>query len=1179
MATLRLSDVDWNAAIAAAEAGDNGRAPAEYCAPVLSLSALYTPDFQTAASHIMRACRLEPLNLLHQLRKALLLARFGDLAQATAELDRLKQVLPETPLIDYLRGLLALRAGSPEKARSIAGTLETAHPNFIYAKFLKAEAQVILANKIGTLEKHLMPLPVGPQYESLWADLLTKVALLHPQGGPAQAQKHLDKKVPAGSAANTAVRRAIAWASASVEELEGYLANEAPGSRAEELILTCLVERLSLKDDNVGAYKTLAALRLRHPARPALKRIQSAFATRIAVEQAGKRGAAKREYEYALRLIERCIREQPHDQVYHQNRAALFTLLRESGPYHEAWAALNRHQYRLLLLGMMDPFTVTQAARSHRLFAQQARGGGQTGPAFQFQRSIFRQVLNREPGELKRFTVNQDEIAADPDLLRQWLHHSRAELVFRHCLLGDNPHRIFLHPSDRDEATARADSLGAFAESLATLVPDEGAALAATLAARWHEDAKGIHTRYGAAHEEGDDDVLKLQLQHLELLGDLALFCKQWQPDSRQLALAEDLLDFVRAERAFFDEAVLFGLERRKDVETPFPILVLSHHVRRVTGMEKDKSLTQEQRYAAIDSLMADLLLRMSSSAYSMDSPSQKERVNRAMALIERARACNPTDPDIELGAARLLVIGEFYEEARSALDRFHRLASPDDYEALTDAEKLERILKEKRKEGSGSKRRVREFEEADGDEGREFRIAELERELDRAPASWRLYEDMVQELVKVGRFDDAVVWADRSVAHCLSRALQMNARALAIEARGLKALSEENATAARLYAVGAHDPALKAIESLTAATQPDYTLLFLLGKCQLAADHPAEARQSFGKAAGLCERQLHRTVLRHLTNDIDNAYLGVARSSVNAALQDGLVQDAIEEAAAVFTRLQEPAAWLVDFARVFYNAALARLGTASPRPTAPRISVGAAWQDRLNAALLSEEDAERALAIATLAAEAHPPSRQQAQALCERIRTLQRQSLVADSLNAAGRLLTDRRFEAVIEMLDHLDSTIAREPRLMRLRVLALLGLCRFDEADAAVKEMSADAGSELRDFIADYPSLAFRQRLAAAHRFLHEAKIDDSSAVLDGAAPSTAKEAADLAYCRAFGLALGAYQLRQQRRGEEARARFLQAIDLIEPHLNDARIGGQLYIAELYDRLEKDLEAYART
>jgi hypothetical protein len=1173
MVNLRLSDIDWNAAIAATGAFDgrgDGLSPGQ-TAQVLSLSALYTPDYPTATARLRKAERLEPLNPLHTLRRALLLARFGDTARAGGALDWLKQVLPDSPLVDYVRGLLALRGGRPDQARAIANTLATAYPDFVYGKFLRADAQVVLASKLSTVEKLLIALPHGTQYDSLWADLLTKVTLLHPQGGPEQAEKYLDKKIRAGSPANAAVRRALAWARASEEELEGHLERERPGSRAEELILSCLFERLERTGDNAKAAAFIAALRRRHPERAALKRIQSAFLARVAVEK-----SVDGDYEHALRLVERCLREQPHDQLYHQNRAALFTLLAESDPYFEAWFALNRHQYRLLLLGVADRFTVEQVARGHRLFAQQAQGAAMAGAAVDVQRGIFRRVPSREGSDLKPVAVDREEIAADPELLRQWIHHTRAELVFRHFLLGRDPQRFLLGPRDRDESVARAEGLASCAESLSTLVPEEGALLGRLLTARWRAAAAWAHTRYATTEEEDDEEVTQLQLQHLELLGGLALFCLQWQPNPQQLTTAEEMLAFVRAEGAFFDEQILYRVQQRTEVETSYPVLVLADHVRRVTEAVQGAPLLPEQRDAVTQSLMADLLRRTASSAYEATTGSQKEQVNRAMSYIERARACNPADASIELAAARFLVVGDFHDEAGTALKRFHRLVAPDEHEQLADAEQIEQILKERREQGSSETRRRADVGEEPTQREGEYRIADLERELDRAPGSWRLYEEMVQELEKAGRFQEAVDWADRAVAHCLSRALQINARALAIEARALQTLADEHPRAARLYPLGAREPVRKALESVAASREMDYTLLFLLGRCELAAGSPAQAREAFGKAAACCERLLHRAVLRHLTDDIDNAYLAVARASVNSSLQDGSVDDAAREAAAVFARLQEPAAWLVDFARVFYSAALARIGNAQAPQAVPRVTCEAPWQERLNAILSLGDEVERALAVAELAGELHPPSRQQAQALCERIRTLKHQFAVTEALNATGRLLTERRFEEVLAMIERLEMSVAGEPRFLRLRVLALLGIGHFDEADRLMSDADAVAG--LRDFVSAYPSLVFRQRLTTAHRFLQDADVDGAEAVLEGATPTNDKEAADLAYCRAFALTMRSRQLRRQRRDEQAAPLVLQALDLLEPHLRGADAGERSHLVELYDRLEKESEAYGK-
>src|SRR5262249_35850434 len=155
-------------------------------------------------------------------------------------------------------------------------------------------------------------------------------------------------------------------------------------------------------------------------------------------------------------------------------------------------AALNAHQYRLVLLGAFDPFTIGQIIKTHRLFAQQARGAA--SPADRLARGIFRWVES-DTGK-PHVVTNVDGISADPELLRQWLTHSAAALVFRHAAIGNEGRRVLLGPQDRDEALARAESLTDLGESLAVLVPAEGAALAKLFSARWNEAAATVRTRY-----------------------------------------------------------------------------------------------------------------------------------------------------------------------------------------------------------------------------------------------------------------------------------------------------------------------------------------------------------------------------------------------------------------------------------------------------------------------------------------------------------------------------------------------------------------------------------------------------------------------------------------------------------------------------------------------------------
>ena len=54
-------------------------------------------------------------------------------------------------------------------------------------------------------------------------------------------------------------------------------------------------------------------------------------------------------------MVEASLRLEPHETTHYQNRAALFTLLREPDAYHTAWFELNRHQYRLVTVRLIKP--------------------------------------------------------------------------------------------------------------------------------------------------------------------------------------------------------------------------------------------------------------------------------------------------------------------------------------------------------------------------------------------------------------------------------------------------------------------------------------------------------------------------------------------------------------------------------------------------------------------------------------------------------------------------------------------------------------------------------------------------------------------------------------------------------------------------------------------------------
>jgi len=325
------------------------------------------------------------------------------------------------------------------------------------------------------------------------------------------------------------------------------------------------------------------------------------------------------------------------------------------------------------------------------------------------------------------------------------------------------------------------------------------------------------------------------------------------------------------------------------------------------------------------------------------------------MDFIRRARALQPADPAIELTAAELLSLGEYDDEARRSLERFRRLVSSDDQRFTDRAARGGEALAERPRSGE----RGHSFTHASVDDIAGAvdaqRVGELLAEIDESPNSWRLYAALVTEMVLGGRMDEAIDWADRCVSRCLGRSEQISARGLAIETRGLHALAVESPRAAKLYAAGAYEPTRRALEALRAADSPfDFSLLYLLGRCQLETGAPEAASASFRGGYDLCGQSIYRPVLRGLTEDIDQAYLPVARGTVESRIKEGDFNEAIAESCRVLSRLKKPEAWLVEMARIFCGVALERLRSEKSAATIPDVDVSASWRRRCRRAMMS---------------------------------------------------------------------------------------------------------------------------------------------------------------------------------------------------------------------------------
>jgi len=179
-----------------------------------------------------------------------------------------------------------------------------------------------------------------------------------------------------------------------------------------------------------------------------------------------------------------------------------------------------------------------------------------------------------------------------------------------------------------------------------------------------------------------------------------------------------------------------------------------------------------------------------------------------------------------------------------------------------------------------------------------------------------------------------------------------------------------------------------------------------------------------------------------------------------------------------------------------------------------------------------------------------------------------------AAALDRLAKLLAERNFAETLAAFDALDPTLAKEPRLRRLRVLALLGAHRFREADEAMAEFGEANSADIREFLANYPAFAFRQRVALAHKLLREGKAQKALAALDNLTAPGAKEEAELAYCKAFVATLEGYDLSKRGDKREAGRRFEWALQLLEPHVRQAATPAHLI--ELYERLDTEVEQH---
>jgi len=1158
---VELERINWSAA--AVELADEHRRTGtpharRALAAVSSLRGRFSDDFTVATASATAAIQLEPLDPIHRVRDALVRLRFGDIDGALERLDALHEGVADLPLVLVVKALAIARRGEPRTARNIAERALQVDARHVGAKFLHTETNLAATAK-GGLDK-LAELPKGVAYDAAWADLLAKLSIMRPGEQKAVAQ-HLERGVISkGSRADTLARTVITWSGATAEELAGAAEAQVAGSRAEQLALGLLTHKLG--SEPAAAVTVLRALYSRTPDRPAVRRALVAALTRLAVDEAGAES-----YSAALRAVQICIELEPHEAVHHQNRAALFTLLGEHDSALDAWADLDRHHYRLALFGKLDPASARRYSAPHRMFSQAARlaaRGASSGTA-----GIFLLEERKEGAITEReLAVNQEGIDRDPEQLRQWLHHTRAALVFGFAALGTSRDRVLLAPPTPAVAEARAEGLCALAQSLAVLVPDEGRRLADKLAARFRAAATNAPMRYTVAAP--DAEVLGVHRHVIETYAELALLCLRWEPDPSRRAVFEEVLDTVRAVAPLFDERVLMASQSEDRAGPPTALGFLSQVIRVVLEIrDREIVLDPIQRKRVGDVLTSSLRVSLvERRAIEAKADLSKHEIEGLVEQLDLARRDDPESARLEYWAAHLLMVGDFLDEAIEAIARFHEIAKGE-HPLASRIERVQEVLDEKKQHGKGKQRAGGAGPIANADD-RDLALREAE--LEAQPTSMQLYTELCHALALADRWRDAHAWAGRALARCLTPAGQVRARELSLELLGLEILGVKDPGAMASYIAGARGSAVPALEKIDSADTAA-ALEYVRGLCLLAADRRKEAQRAFALALERCSRGIYLAVLRPLAQDVETAVLDAAKKDIDTALADGRFRDAFERIAERMATVGRPEPYLLELARSQLSALLPTIGTGDAPVGPPPIRVDAPWRTDLATALGLRDVPARIRALAELAGRVHESSARDAAALVRKLDDLDEQLALAAALDESTKRAAAGDFAGALTQLGDLGPTGDRSARVLRQRAIVLLRLEQFDDADTEIAKLALLPEPLAREFAARYPGLKFRQQIASASALVRTKEFAHARTLLATLVPAAPDQEVELAYCRGYCAAAEGYRAHADGDRTAAKKLLFAALGYVESKLAEARTLRHERLLELYTKLEADI------
>jgi tetratricopeptide (TPR) repeat protein len=1142
-----------------------------------SLSAFFITEFSQAIRRIAQAMGIEPFNPLHQYRLALLYMRFAQWNEALSVLDDLGNLPAGISFSLYLRALVFLKTGQLKRAFNITNEIKKTKPAFTWADFLKVE--VLVLQKKFRLDKdyhYLRELPKGDKYLGVWIDLLVKIVIADPVSGTESVKGFLkrSKVLPEGSMEEKFIGQVIDWNTASLDVMRDYLVKIPTGSKTEQLALLFFHDHLKKSVETLNYFNELKRLYEMFPNHTAVRKLYIAALNRYAVEE-----AAAEKYRSTLAAVEVCLRLEPFNIVHYQNRATLFTLLRERESYHCAWEELERIHYRLALLGRIDRQNARLLVKFHRMFAQQARLTPKSPYAKHTEnQGIFREeqtMINKV--EQTILVVNQQCIDTDPEQLRQWIHHRKAELFFSHLALGTDPDHFLLGYSNDFSARTKLECLVLLGQSLSVLAGEDGQLLAQHIEKCWWELLKNSSS--SDSREEENSEVLLLKKQHIETLGDLAMLCYCWQPKESDLELVEELIEFIEAEVLFLDGKILLGSMKGKDEEESYSISYLRQLVIEALDLRNPIIELSDQECKKVGRYLTNyLFFHLSYSVFMESCATQKYEARKygaryALKIIERARGRTPDNPEIEFWAARLFSIGSFYKEARKAISRFYKVNKDDQSPYIAEVKKIQNEL-DKAGKGSGEDYIVSEGNMLHTvNRSVEQQLFNYIEELECYPSSIQTYEELTHLLVSEGRFKEAVEWSERAIDHCLNRKEQLKPRMLNIELLGLQKLGAKYPDEIKLYLNGVSTSLKEILEKISGKEPISYELLHLLGVCLWLEGKPQQAQKVFQEACEKCNNKIHLTVLQLLSVDVGQVFSSMVKEPIEQFTKDQRYDKAFKYIRKTIQKMKAPELMVIDLAAVQVAALAAKLKHDTGIPKIPSMTISASWNTDLEQAICEPDDLEKARRITLLAMDVHPPSEERGEEILQQIEGLKSQMDIAAVLLFSRKYLREGNFKESLRHLDSLGDEGNQDLRVLQMRAMLLLKLEEFEQADKVATRIESFEEPSAKTFVKRYPSLKFWQQISKVHYLLRKGEPSEAFKILDTLQVEAADGQLEATYCYAFALALKGYQTRLEGNPNDTAKFFKKALEQLVTQIEAARQNNHNGLLELYQKLNKDL------